>query len=99
VASAAAGAVARPPARGSSAGIVVLPKIVGRIDRREMRESLRKIAELAPVRRIVFLGRQPHVSGRRQPDTYLQYVFDLRRDSELASLDITRDCFKRRALI
>ena len=31
-----------------------------------MRERLRKIAELAPVRRIVFLGQQPHVVAQRQ---------------------------------
>ena len=37
--------------------------------------------------------------GVSRTRSYLQYVFDLRRDSEFASLGITRDCFKRRALI
>jgi hypothetical protein len=91
---------AAPRGERSSAGPVVLPKIVGRIDRREMQENLRKIAALAPVRRMVFLGRQPRVSGRVSGTrSYLQYVFDLRRDSEFASLGITRDCVRRRALI
>ncbi len=33
--------------------------------------------------------------GVSRTRSYLQYIFDLRRDSELASLGITRDRFKR----
>jgi hypothetical protein len=65
-----------------------------------MREGLRKTAELAPVGRIVFLGRHPHLSGWRQPTrSYLQCVFDLRRDSEFGSFGISRDCFNQPTLI
>ena len=37
-----------------------------RIDEREMGERLRKVAELAALVRIVFLGQQPHVVAQRK---------------------------------
>jgi hypothetical protein len=80
----------RPPARAQFGRTRRVPQIAGRIDQREMREGLRKIAELAPVGRIVFLGRHPTLAdGVSRTRSYLQCVFDLRRDSEFGSFGIT----------
>src|SRR5690349_2953107 len=49
--------------------------IVGRIDERDVRERLRKIAQLALSARVVFLGEQPNIVA--QADEPVEHVLRL----------------------
>src|ERR1700761_3191691 len=52
--------------RAQASGSLPCAQTMRRIDEREMRESLRKVAEVATVVRIVFLRQKPHVIAQSQ---------------------------------